>query len=354
MDMELITNLGIYRSVSLVRARFVEMSRRAGCDWVLERGWPFTDSVDPESILEGAGWVVRAAYNQPEDGRSVVLAEDEDTFAFVDLGLGSIDVEVAAGTSAATEKVILRLLDLFPRNAGEAGIAEVTFSSWDGTDISRFPRDIQVPDWQGISLNYGADVRRGVEALLTHEFDENSGKLALWYGPPGTGKTYAVRSLLNEWREDIDCYYVMDPERFFGSSVSYLLSMVLDDESTSKWRLIVIEDAAEMLSVDAREKVGNALGRLLNLCDGLIGQGLDLLVLITTNEDIGRLHPAVTRPGRCVSRVEFGPLDADGVEEWLIARGADPGGVPRRAMTLAEMFSVARGGAPEKTPKVGF
>ncbi len=352
--MELITSLEIFGSASVPAARFVEDSRRSGRERYLEREWPFTADVDLEAALESAGWVVRAVSSQPDQRRLVVLAEGKDSFALVHRGRGTIGAEVAGSTDAAAEKALLGLRELFPPKAGEDGVVEVTFCSWSGHHVVHTTRDIQVPVWNGIRRNYNDEARCGVDALLKHEFGEHSGKLALWYGRPGTGKTYAVRALLNAWREAADCLYVMDPERFFGESDEYMLSVVLSDQIVAKRRLIVIEDAGEMLSVDARQKVGQALGRLLNLCDGLVGQGLDLLVLITTNEDVGRLHPAVTRPGRCVSQVEFGDLDARTVQEWLTASGADPAGIPHRAMTLAELFAVRRGHAPAPRSSVGF
>ena len=62
------------------------------------------------------------------------------------------------------------------------------------------------------------------------------------------------------------------------------------------------------------------LGRLLNLCDGILGHGLRVLVLLTTDEDLGQLHPAVTRPGRCLSQIEFEPLLIAAARRWLGGR----------------------------------
>ncbi len=76
------------------------------------------------------------------------------------------------------------------------------------------------------------------------------------------------------------------------------------------------------------------MSKLLNLADGLLGQGLRCLFLITTNEPLGVIHPAVVRPGRCLAKVEFGVLSQ--------ARAADLLGRPvDRAMTLAEVMTAA-------------
>jgi hypothetical protein len=37
----------------------------------------------------------------------------------------------------------------------------------------------------------------------------------------------------------------------------------------------------------------------------MLGQGIDALILNTTNEPLRRAHPAVSRPGRCWIELEF-------------------------------------------------
>ncbi len=95
----------------------------------------------------------------------------------------------------------------------------------------------------------------------------------------------------------------------------------------------MVEDADELLRADAKRETGQALSRLLNLGDGLIGQGLAVLVLITTNEPLGRLHPAVVRPGRCLAEVEFRPLSAAEAGAWLA--GPESASSPA---TIAELY----------------
>jgi TRAP-type C4-dicarboxylate transport system permease large subunit len=78
----------------------------------------------------------------------------------------------------------------------------------------------------------------------------------------------------------------------------------------------VAEDSDEFLRASARRDAGASLGRLLNVTDGVLGQGSDTIILLTTNEEIGRLHPALVRPGRCLGAVEFtefSPTEAAGV-----------------------------------------
>ena len=94
----------------------------------------------------------------------------------------------------------------------------------------------------------------------------------------------------------------------------------------------MLEDADELLRADAKKTTGQALSRLLNVADGFLGQGVRVLVLITTNEPLGRLHPAVIRPGRCLAEVEFTPLTAAESAAFL-GQGRSGEG-----LTLAELF----------------
>jgi hypothetical protein len=108
-----------------------------------------------------------------------------------------------------------------------------------------------------------------------------------------------------------------------------------------------------LLSADARERAGQGLSRFLNVVDGLIGQGLRVLVLVKTNEEIRQLHPAVARPGRCAANVEFGPLSRGEVSEWLERQGLEEEETSA-SRTLASLYAQLEGRDPKETVLVGF
>ena len=108
----------------------------------------------------------------------------------------------------------------------------------------------------------------------------------------------------------------------------------------------MLEDTGELLTPDAKSIIGQGLSRFLNVVDGLIGQGLRILVLVTTNEEIKSLHPAVSRPGRCAADIEFGPLSPEEAEIWLTARGID--GEPAESRLLASLYAAAEGFDPSR------
>ena len=110
-----------------------------------------------------------------------------------------------------------------------------------------------------------------------------------------------------------------------------------------------------MLSTDAKERAGQGVSRLLNAVDGLLGQGSRVLLLITTNEELGMLHPAITRPGRCASQVEFLPLSPAEAKLWLSSHGNGCDGIASKGpRTIAELYAMLEGRmVPERLP-MGF
>ncbi|MGH2742743.1 MAG: hypothetical protein ACRDN8_09715 [Thermoleophilaceae bacterium] len=225
-------------------------------------------------------------------------------------------------------------------------------------------RRLDMPPLNAIRDNYSPAVLASLARLASiHPPDLPPGRLILWHGAAGTGKTWALRALGREWRDWCDLQYVTDPERLLGGDGSYMMDLLLGsdepdwipdhDDDSSRWRLLVLEDAGELLAVDAPARVGLGFSRLLNTVDGLIGQGTRAVVLVTTNEPLGKLHPAVTRAGRRLAETEFTPLAREEAQRWLTARGVE------RALSgptsIADLYALIdeRERSPEQSA-VGF
>lgn len=119
--------------------------------------------------------------------------------------------------------------------------------------------------------------------------------------------------------------------------------------------LFIAEDTGEFLARDAKRSIGQGLSRLLNVCDGLIGQGMRILFLITTNEDLGSMHPAIVRPGRCYANIGFETFDESEAHEWLGSRGTESISIPARS-TIAQLYSMVENKqiVAQKPKLVGF
>lgn len=221
---------------------------------------------------------------------------------------------------------------------------DVGFWHMSGHGPMRSVRTLTVPGWHAMRTSYAASTVRAFDGLMSMTRDGLPGKLLLLHGPPGTGKTTALRCLSDAWRTWCQFDYVLDPERLFNDA-SYLLNIALGDdeqEAARRSRLLILEDCDELIASSAKERSGQGLARLLNLTDGLLGQGLSLLVAITTNEALSTLHPAVVRAGRCIAQIEVGNLSGAEAQAWL---GRS---LPDRAegYSLAELFALRDGTEP--------
>ena len=232
---------------------------------------------------------------------------------------------------------------------------DVPVAFWTYTPQGPIPsiRPIAVPEWDEIEANYAASTRTQLAAIMRGFRPSHGGQLILWHGEAGTGKTFALRALAWEWREWCQLHYIVDPDTFFGERADYLMSVLTQPDAMTMGLQMLRSFHGYLLTPDAKSIIGQGLSRFLNVVDGLIGQGLRVLVLVTTNEELRRLHPAVARPGRCAANIEFGPLGADEAAEWLRSRGIEAAPAGRR--DLASLYARLEGLDPnEPHGTVGF
>jgi Domain of unknown function (DUF5925) len=360
-------------SEALFAARVIER----GLERVVTASWPTSArSLDP---------VQQPFHRITGGGAEHVLAERDGTLIGLGLYSGWVQAQVAGNDAERVASLLAELRELFPA-PDPASTHKVNVQFWAYGPHGPIPswRQISVPEWTDLGANYAEPTRAGLERLMVDFRPAHGGQLILWHGEAGTGKTFALRALAWEWRHWCEFQYIVDPDSFFGEHADYLMSVLTQpgyaempdprlmqhmvmtggyvpmgaspsedgEEGSTAWRLLVLEDTGELLTPDAKSVIGQGLSRFLNVVDGLIGQGLRILVLVTTNEPIRALHPAVARPGRCAANIEFEPLSAEEASAWFERMGSDARA--GETLTLAELYARLDGREVGEVPPAGF
>ena len=273
-----------------------------------------------------------------------ILASASCYHVFLEESPSRLEVTVTATTPELARSVGTRILDRIV--VPPASSSHVGFRVWHrGQGAQWSTKRVHVPAWEDVQRNYPQTSRREIDQLMrleAREEDSTAGRLIVWHGAPGTGKTTAIRSLARAWSSWCDPELLMDPEIAFEDP-SYLSEVIAhsdgaydEDKGAPRWRLLIAEDADRYVRADARSRDNAGLDRLLNVSDGILGQGTRLLILLTTNSELETLHPALVRPGRCLAVTDFHRFSAIEAREWLEGSGASAVG----GETLAELFAL--------------
>lgn len=278
------------------------------------------------------------------------------------------DVVTVAVASDSLEKSKLKALNAvsyFDQKDASADAGLIPFRFWFSNSrggISSRDKEISCPSLEEIRDNYPADVFERISDLSKLEDPTKGGKIVLWHGEPGTGKTYCIRALAREWANNkgASIEYILNPMNILGSDKlmtdlflsspdlpSYKrpfsrvtnIAYARQPKDSSRLRLIIIEDKADLFSTTANCRSNPAFSSLLNISDGLIGQGLPVIFLFTANETIEELDPAIKRPGRCLSEVYFDSFTPEAAINWLVSKGCGEPGSLKKSVTLADLYA---------------
>jgi hypothetical protein len=233
-------------------------------------------------------------------------------------------------------KMYSELLLIFPiiKRSEKTSSVNFWYNTSSGPDCKT--RHLDMVEMEQIIGNYNTSTQDLLKKL--YEFKPTGcNQIMLLYGPPGTGKTYALRGLFHKWKEWANLSYIVDPISFLAHDPSYFMKLLLSGVlKTEKHNIMVLEDAGALIKRDA---ANDGISRLLNSVDGLLGQGLRLTFIITTNEEINDINPAVIRPGRCLVNHEFGKLNEAEAKVWLKDHNVQTDKFKGKNVSLAELYA---------------
>jgi hypothetical protein len=195
-------------------------------------------------------------------------------------------------------------------------------------------RDIKVKSSEEFSLedHYNDDFANVSEVILSNLESRKKTGIIFLHGEHGTGKTSYIRYLISSLTRNV---MYMPPNLSDQISNPEFLRFLLDHKDS----VLVLEDAENVIKT--REAGENqAVSNLLNLTDGILGDGLNYQVICTFNTNIDKVDPALKRKGRMIANYRFGPLSIDKTKN-LIHKLYGEGSIPHnfaKKMTLGDIF----------------
>lgn len=165
-----------------------------------------------------------------------------------------------------------------------------------------------------IKMNYNDDFNDAHNAIVEAINDPERSGLILLHGEPGTGKTNYIRNISKFFTENTKRSLIFVPTNYISSLADPAFIAFLAEHMNNS--IVVLEDCETALT--KREDVmgtnSNSVSNLLNLTDGLLGDGINILFVATFNSNIEAIDPALMRKGRLVAKYAFAPLSANKAE----------------------------------------
>lgn len=181
-----------------------------------------------------------------------------------------------------------------------------------------------------IETHYNSDLELLHKDILKKMKQKNESGLFLFHGQPGTGKSTYIRKLIHLVNKTV----IFISPRFASSLDSPDFTKFLIDNPNS---IFVIEDAENLIvSRDAEDN--SAISMILNLTDGLLGEGLGIQFICTFNTHLSRIDKALLRKGRLKALYEFAALSVEKSNHLLESLSLNYKAT--KPMTLAEIYNL--------------
>jgi hypothetical protein len=160
------------------------------------------------------------------------------------------------------------------------------------------------------------------------DYLNSSENILLLIGPPGTGKSSYLQHIIT--RSERNALVTYDPEIMMKDGI---FGMFMEGD----YGTFVMEDADAFLT--ARTDGNTMMSKFLNVSSGIISTKRKKIIFSTNLDDVESIDPAILRPGRCFSVVQFRKLTFTESKEFInqnnIAAELEVGS----EYTLAELYN---------------
>lgn len=156
---------------------------------------------------------------------------------------------------------------------------------------------------------------------LAREYVESDESILILEGVPGVGKTTFLRYLCLQTKlADKRCYYIKDPAVLTSDAF-------WADYGTDEDNLLILDDITVTLHDRESSDDKTFVDRLLSASDNIFSSSPK--IVITTNTDITKVDPAITRSGRCYDLITLNPLSQEQAQAaWATIAQKDAGDYP--------------------------
>ena len=206
--------------------------------------------------------------------------------------------------------------------------------------------DLIVPTLD-LELNYGEEFVKKHKVILETLNKKNSKGIVLLHGEAGTGKTTYIK-YLTSLIEDKDILFVPPSMADILSEPSIIPFLIENSNS-----ILLIEDGEKVISDrESNPSYASGVSNLLNMTDGILGDCLNIQVIVTFNMEREKIDKALLRNGRLISEHKFDALNI--TESNKLLKHLDKEYIATSPMTLADIYNVDSITYREKKAKIGM
>lgn len=165
-----------------------------------------------------------------------------------------------------------------------------------------------------LKLHYNDEFQLVHKKTVSLLNEKEANGLFLFHGLPGTGKTTYIKYLIHCLKKKV----IFLSPKMAGTLDHHSMTQLMIENKNA---VLVIEDAEELITSRNNQQRNSNLSMILNLTDGLLGEGLNIQIIATFNTDLKNIDKALLRKGRLKIIYEFMTLSITKTNQLLQSLG---------------------------------